>query len=268
MAFRARYWNCGPFAAWVRQTFGGYHKPKLATAEEWQRWQEEMSSAHPRVFWFTEVFLKKIQTVLYWPLDCLDNLTSYVANRWTDRIHWLPTGLKPGAYYEVDTRLLHGLFETFCDFIESEKAWTHLIAEGPKGFSHHAILHYRFPWLSRWMKFRCPEAGLARLMWEMALDEENADQAASARQQMELYRWWREVRPARLSPWEASECAAIAIQRPLTLYRSLQETMDARYADTDYEAAVARMEALEAEYAREDQAMMIALIRIRGHLVT
>lgn len=263
MINRSRHWTCGAFAAWVRQTFGGYQKPKSGTWKEWTDWEREMKKAHPKVYWFTEEFLRKLQNVVMYPSDRWDDLKAYVTNRWIDKDHYLPTGFKPGSYHAIEHRVLNGLFETFCAYVEGELAWKHIIWGEDRESQYPFTGLRRYPAFRRLLPFRCPEAGLARLEWEISLGEESPSQSESARKQLALYRWWRETRPARPDPWKVSGVDEVSGDGIHFFDPDVDEADLERLRE-----AFARKDAIETEYDREDEEMMFELIRLRKHLVT
>jgi hypothetical protein len=241
---RSNYWNCSKFAQWVRSTFGSYVKPNSATGEQWNEWKVFNKAEHPFIFWFTEDFLIALQDVIYWPYDKIMNVKYYLINGFVSKTHVLRTRLKFGQYCEIDDRMLHGMFETLIDFIECEKA--HM------GTWNHPEFKSINPWYKEW---RCPEAGISVLNWEMTLykpqkDEEGNEipysesprQAASACEQLELYNWWKYIRPDRPDPYE-----------------TVTGKGSARYD---------KINQITEQYNKEDEEMLIRLIKIRSHLWT
>lgn len=103
------------------------------------------------------------------------------------KYHLIRTGLKPG-YYEIDTRMLYGCFSLLREYVESEIAsrWTE---DGLTGAA----------------------AGLSQLAWESELTYDEFEshgnpeliglptpQAEAAREIIELYNWWVNVRQSML----------------------------------------------------------------------
>lgn len=279
----ARYWSCSKFADWVLVTFGGEAKPRAATSAKWVEWKRTNKAAAPFAYWFVETFLGKLQDVVYLPYDCMRAVRRYISNRFIHKEHYLPTRLARGEYHSIDDRILHGLFETLCDYVEVEVAWHHVMWGGAEQRAR-----FNFPWwktkpffvsLKEW---RCPPAGLAHLEWEMSLtcgedmgvdptDElygKPTNQAVAATEIMKLYTWWRNDRPTRPDPFEASGLRA--------MYAASRSGGDDDWLDilndtddrTDRQAAHAKREALERQYDEEDTEMMIRLIKIRGSLWT
>jgi hypothetical protein len=105
--------------------------------------------------------------------------------------------------------MLHAAFGLMVDFVECELAWMENMGRLP--------WIYRVPGLRRFLpKYRDRAAGVRYLDWESESvgNEENGfwpgeegygeptGQAIHAREVRKLYRWWVEVRPGRVDPWE------------------------------------------------------------------
>lgn len=281
---RANYWSGSKFADWVRKRFADNTKPNAATMSEWREWKKDFRTAHPFIYWFTEDFLNDVQDVVNYPRDKLIDFRYWGYNRFVSKPHFMDTKLKRGQYHEVDTRILHGLFETLVDFVEIEKAWMNVV------FSEEEREKYGLPWWKRvpqflrWKQWRCPEAGIDHLKWEMSLvnecewmtDDERANapecgqptsQAIAAREVFELYHWWKNVRPNRPDPYDESGWTAYCDSRR-------RDTDDLFFEDsTDEEkaqssASLNSLHDIEKTYDDEDEEMLIRLIRIRQHLWT
>lgn len=131
MPQRGNYWSNSFFANWMLRTFakGAVPKPESATLKEWKEWRKSTQTDSPIVYWFVEELLDKLQNFINYPYDKLCDARYYLYNRFIDKKHYLKTGLKPGQWYEMDTRLLHGLFTELVDFVEIENAWHHVICD-------------------------------------------------------------------------------------------------------------------------------------------
>lgn len=192
--YRSRWnrWNCTKFADYVR----GSKKPFALGWQEWDSWHEDAKQKHPFRYYLAENGLKILQDIIYFPYDIYHNIEVYVRNRWIDKTHMIKTGLKPGHYYEFDTKILHGLFNELVDHVETE------ISHSMKAYEDRK---YKFK------NGRCKQAGLDHLDWAIGLtfgadygiNEDDPDynkptqQALSAMAIKELYLWWTEKRPNR-----------------------------------------------------------------------
>ena len=144
--------------------------------------------------------------------------------------HNLKTGLKKGEWYDLDTRILYGLFNELVEFVEVE-------------LSH----------LSKWdrnkkYKFkngRCIEAAYDYFEWANNLPEESdRTQREDSIKIKELYEWWTKQRPNRDDP----------------LMTITKESHGKEYYKL--------IDDIERDYEKEDTAKLIELIKIRSSLWT
>lgn len=284
---RGSYWSHSKFANWVLRTFTDIKRPNSATMKEWRQWKVDFQTRFPWTCWFVEDFLGDAQDVAMWASDKLDDLRYWGYNRFVSRPHLLKTQLKPGNYYDVDTRMLHGLFETLVDFVEIEKAWHHVVWNRAEWDKYHVPWYKRVPYWMRWKEWRCPEAGIAHLIWEMSLindyywlpEEERASQpgfgdetpqALAAHEQYELYHWWKNVRPTRPDPMDAGGWSAYC-EYAKNKYGAGWIGLDEDNTDEENrmsKEALDKTHEIEAAYEAEDEEMLIRLIKIRRSLWT
>lgn len=278
MAQRHNYWSCTKFADWIR----GKPKLKVGTSEEWDTWRDEAKGYHPVRYWIAEEALDAVQNFIWWPVDQLYSLKYYINNRWVTRTHSLTAharDIKPGQWQDVGNRFLPCLFNELQDFVEIETAWSH-IAWGDK----EARAKYDPPfWASgwfRWRTWRCPEAGLDHLDWAMTLTNsdwleegekhlaEPTGQAKSAKEIKELYIWWTQTYRNRPDPYEASGwseyCEKTRLLNDGKLFGSKKTPELEELSTRSHEL----LQKIEADYAAEDEAMMIRLIKARDSLWT
>jgi hypothetical protein len=269
MAFRAHYWSCGKFAQFIRRNTGQTMHPIAASFEEWHQIREYNKKAAPFFFWFTEEFLNNVQNILHGPMDLIDSIRSYVLNRYVDKIHYLPTRLEPGKYFDVDTRLLNGMFETLVDFVETEKAWMDIVFD-PDVKKPHRIF--------RWTRFRSAQHGLNHLNWEISLAEPQLDkwgndtssplQAAAAQEILDLYVWWTIKRPLRQDPYDESGSTA-EHEKLAKTHGSNWIGLSRKDRDmTGYDSSLEKLRVIEKRNEDEDEEMMIRLIKVRQSLWT
>jgi len=276
---KGNYWSCTKFADWLR----GTPKPYAGTAEEWCDWKKIAKTKKIR-YWLTEEGLDSLQNFVRWPLDLFNNVRYYVDNRWVVETHALTSNLKRGQWHDLDTRLLHACFDELVNFVEVEQAW-HAIA-----CSDEERKKYKTPWyrkifcLGFW---RCPEAGLAHLEWAAGLknDEDWIDktdpgfgqpthQALAAQQTMRLYKWWKEERPQRPDPMDASGWSDYCEERRQAVRAENGDDDDFLWIgcdkdELDRERSSKILEIcrkMEQEREDEDTEMLICLIKIRKSL--
>ena len=78
MAQHANYWSCSPFADWLR----GTSKPKAATSEGWDEWNEKAAIDYPVRYWIVEEGLGKVQDFVTWPKRKVGDVRNYITNRY------------------------------------------------------------------------------------------------------------------------------------------------------------------------------------------
>jgi hypothetical protein len=198
--------------------------------------------------------LPKIQNVVYFPYDVYSSIRSYLRNRYWDKIHYLKTGLKPGSYYDLDTRILHGLFNELVDFVEIELA--HL--------SHwDRNKKYKFK------NGRCIEAAYDYFDWvtNLKYDEDYGvsendeiygkltDQAKNYRKIKKIYEWWKNTRPNRQNPYSDPSLGDIS-----DICDNKKNSKNTKVYLKAYE--------IEKQQELEDTKILIELIKIRQNLWT
>jgi hypothetical protein len=233
-------------------------------------------------WWIVEEGLDYLQTIVCYIPDKLNDVRYYINNRWVSHSHALtahPRDIKPGSWSDVGNRFLPCLFNELVDFVEIEQAWHHCM------WSDEAKTEFEVPWWRsgwlRWRTWRCPEAGMEYLKWastltnEEFLDEDKKHeavptyQATSAKEIIELYTWWTVTYRNRPDPYEASGwTAACEAQREANGGKlSFSTPKDPALRKTQ-DKAHKILHKIEKDYAKEDEEMMIRLIKIRESLWT
>ncbi len=281
MAQRSHYWSCSKFADWLR----GTPKACALSADGWDEWETRAKSAHPIRYWIAEEALDAIQNFIWWPIDKIYNAKYYVNNRWITRTHSLtahPRDIRPGAWCDVGNRFLPCLFNELVDFVEVELAWWHL-AWDKEARDKYKAPWWRFGWWNIRL-WRCPQAGLDNLKWqsELVWKEEECKpgspdigkptyQAEKALEILALYKWWTEVYPNRPDPHDASgwtEYCRLKREehgdKGLSFFKETKNKELRKMGDK----ALKLSHKIEQQYEREDEQMMIRLIKIRNSLWT
>lgn len=234
---RAHHWTCSKFADWIR----GEKKPFALTLEEWDEWKENQRSKRPIRFYVSDTLLGKIQNFFYFPWDVYSNIKHYISNRFIYKIHYLHTGLKAGDYYDLDHRILHGLFNELVNYVERDLAWMNQWSKKNKK-----------------LRERSAEDGLEYLDWSIALkDDEGVPtrQAESAKEILELYNWWKAY-PDRPDPMDVSGWSDLC-------EKNTKDT------DPKLKAQVLQdLQRLEEQQEQEETDMLVRLIKIRKSLWT
>lgn len=204
------YWSCSKFANWLR----GTPKPHVGTTEEWSAWEKTAKTKKVR-YWLAEEGLDYLQDFIRWPFNRINDVRCYIDNRWVVKTHALSSKLNRGKWHDLDTRMLHAVFDELVNFVEIEQAWMFVVCSEAEERKK-----YKTPWYRTFFRFslwRCPDAGFAHLERASTLknneewnDKNSPDygqptiQAIAAQEILALYKWWKWERPKRVDPSEAS----------------------------------------------------------------
>jgi hypothetical protein len=276
------YWTCTKFADWLR----GTTKLKVGTSEQWAEWEDRAKRDFPIRWWLAEEGLDILQNIVMFIPDKFYACKYYINNRYITRTHCLtahPSDIKRGEWRDVGNRFLPCLFNELRDFVEIELAWWHLAwspEERPK---------YNMPWWAvgwwRIRTWRCPQAGLDNLEWQRNLrwkEDEGfkpgdanigklTPQAVKAQEILDLYKWWTEVYPNRPDPHDASGwseyCDRMRDEKGNGI-RWIGTESSVKETKALGKKALKLLRKIEADYEKEDEAMMIRLIKVRHGLWT
>lgn len=169
--------------------------------------------------------------------------------------------------------MLHANFSMLKDFVEVEQAWQHWCWSDERK-EDKSIFHKWQPFYFFFKhNFRRPDLGIEHFEWAATLDdpklpphERCEHQAVAAREIMELYDWWVNKRPARKE-----------IEVPSYNHQGLEDDFLACFDDDfdrespDYKAHCEAMDAqnsIDIEWNKEDDDMLIRLIKVRHNLWT
>jgi hypothetical protein len=241
---RARYWSHSWVAKFTAKWLGAPQHPEFGTMEEWDAFHKNQT-ANYRLQDIVEETLSKLQNIWMFPSDVYYSIRAYIRNRFVHKLHVLQTGLDKGQYYEYETRLLYGMFESFVQFIEQDQTLENLKWE--------LTLTNRYEWL--------PEEE-AKLQPDYGKPDH---QAIAAQEKMALYTWWKVTRPARPDAYEASgfkQWSAENKKEDDSVFSLFVDDSDAAKKETRAELS-RKWREIEEQYTQEDEEMMIRLIRIR-----
>jgi hypothetical protein len=272
---RNSYWSCSAFANWLR----GTPKPISETSDGWRQWNKEAKKQHPIRYWLAEEGLDKIQKFINFIPDRLYACKYYINNRWVTKTHALtasPSDIPRGEWRDVGNRFLPCLFNELRDFVEVELAWWHIAWSDTSEKKKYNAPFWATGWW-RWRVWRCPQAGLDNLAWQMEVT--NADflpedqkhlavptqQAINAQEIHKLYNWWVNVRPMRPDPFEISGWSKYCADKRKKFDDALGLFAE---DDVDTSEMTKIIDKLEQDYEQEDEDMMIRLIKVRHALWT
>lgn len=247
-------------------------KPLALQWHEWEEWEDRMRKERPLAYWLNETVPDFFDDIYQFITKPFNDLRYWIRCRVFDKYHVINTGLEPG-YADCDTRMLHGMFNLLVDFVEVEKAWMNVV------FDKENRKKYKYPLFSLgWLRirsFRCPEAGLAHLNWECSLGNPNLDenercdsQAKTAYEVLELYKWWKDVRPNRPDYLDASGWTNWCEYRREKGYRLFDDSQYTEEEKKEERRILDLSRKIEEEQHLEDEEMLIRLVKIRRSLWT
>jgi hypothetical protein len=279
-----RHYAGAPLITWLRKKLK-IKKPSALGWGQWDIWEEELKKSRPVAFFLTETLPGWAEKPAEWIIDPIDNVIYYLRRRFFYRTHILDTGLAPGKYYDLGTRLLHGTFNEFQNYIECEKAWMSVRWEDKEVRKKYNLKWYNDNWYLRWWPWRCPQAGIDHLKWEMELyetDQPTGDshQSFLAHEELMLYVWWVKFRKHRAEGSAWDEVGLNEFYKRMdkkygddkwTGYRHIANG-DLIKLDRSEQAEFDRLqkdnEDLEQRWEHEDDEMLARLMKIRRSLWT
>jgi hypothetical protein len=188
----------------------------------------------------------------------------WVRFRTCRRYHIVNTGLEPG-YYDTDTRMLHVNFNLLVDFVEIEKAWMNTWSDDSK--------YSKLSWFGKkFRRFRSPEDGISYLNWEI-IDCQLEEQSKAAKEVLELYTWWKTTRPNRPDPYVEAGYYEVFKYRTLRddlveVERDGEKYYTLKKSTKQERQVFKKVTKIEAKYDKEDEQMLIRLVKIRKFLWT
>lgn len=297
---RVKYWSDSRLIKKLRALLGAPAPLSAGTVKEWREYHAACRRWNPFLNWLLDDFVDGIQNLLLWPKDALDSLTYWINKRFIEPTHLIDTGLERGVWHETDEKILHGAFNELVNFVECQKA-----AMATWMMSDNARLQRFVPWIHRvklpyfisgLFPLRSQQLGIEYLLWEIGLKKNESwfglhdgstpaeieyarnhpewmkptPQAEAALEQLELYVWWKFIRPMRPDPWDESGLTQFYLTRQdqrESLWDDLDDFQESAAHD-DWKRAHDRHRNLELAHENEDTEMLIRLMRIRKSLWT
>jgi hypothetical protein len=250
------------FRSWLN-----FYPPGALSSKGWRLFRREFKQKAPIRYWLTNDFRRSVTLPIKWKKDAV---LDWIRYRTYDRYHIVNTGLKP-SYYDVSHQILHVNFNLLKDFVEVEQAWRTWCWSDERREDKSINRFWPFSFFFR-HKFRRPDIGLEHLRWAATLDDpalpphERCDhQAVAAREIMALYDWWVNKRPAR----KEIELPSYNDQGMDDILACFDDDFDRNAEDFKaHREAMDRQNELEEEWKKEDEEMLIRLIKIRESLWT
>lgn len=232
---RRNYWSNSKFGEKL-YSMVSIVKPRSATMEGWGNWKRDVQGSNPKLYWIVDKLLDDLQDVVYYPYDVYEMIRVYMRNRYIDKLHIIDTRLSKGDYHEISERMLNGLFSLLVEYVEVEKAGM--------GDSDGVI------------------GGISYLLWEANLEEDwNRVQRETAIEVLELYDWWKNIRPSRIDVYILSGLEELSKAEGIDDIFSMEITEEHR-------ECWRVQDRINMERFDEDTEMLNRLIKIRDNLWT
>lgn len=180
-------------------------------------------------------------------------LIDSIAFRTTKRYNVLKIRDLPANYWDKDTILLYAVMQLVVDFVEIECAFMELDAP----YTLRQTINLWLPWFLRSDEvYRNRELGLKHLeMLERFYGDKANGPSDIPKVIRDVYLWWKDVRPNRPDPGDASG---------LNKYMKQTQKKD----DKKVERLILAADKVEAQYEREDTAMLKKIIDVRNFMWT
>lgn len=248
------------FSRWM-----DFDPPGALSSRGWSLFNKEFKQKAPIRYWFHRDFRRKFILPIKWKREAI---TQFIRYRTYDRYHVLKTGLEP-AYQSVEVQMLHVCFNLLKDFVEVETAWSHYMWNSDASNTPTWAEQY-MPFYRIFFPFRRPDLGVKHLEWAATLDdpalpphERSEAQAVSAREVLALYNWWINVRPNR-------EVLKFSIPKSKDGEDDIfGEGIDRKSKEyKEYRKSITRQNKIDKDWEKEDEKMLIRLVKIRQSLWT
>lgn len=234
-------------------------EPHIKYSGSKQAWGDNYKAKHPKMYHLTEVILQDIRLFVERQLSLPFRLETYIINRFVDKQHVLQTKLEVGKWHEVSDRMLHANFETLATYVESSCAYVYDDElPGIRGY------------INRFRVVRNREAGLANLRSRIELESGLSKKLQKENEIIELYLWWRDIRPNRECYVEESGMSKFDIEMRIK-YNFQHKFMPFQMSTADSEERdriSERMTRLSEAQELEDDIMLVRLMKIRHYLWT
>lgn len=214
---------------------GSYIFTSDMSAEEYEKYREKYKNTISyKIIDIIDSMRNNLYDFIMLSVNGFYDIRYYIFSRYIWKCHYLDTKLAKGDFYEFDERLMHGMFNSFVDYIEGEKS------------------NARYNIFSG---CRDAKAGIEQLKIE--IEECEGDTKEQALWELAAYNWWVNIRPARVDPNED--------------FYLLHETFSAEELLNPTEEIKKDIELIyekEKRYIEEDTKWMIELVQRRYKIWT
>ena len=262
-------WSSSKFVSCIRKTFDAPPLPDSATFQEWEEYERAAKKHSPLLYYITNILPDILEDIVFWPLNKLDRFSYWISNRFIHKCWSIDTGLDKNTWHESEEKILHGMFEELVEFVEVQLGWQ--VFSSSKTYGRYKKLPY---FIRKLIFLRYAQGGIEHLLWASQLVQDDyyvektdprygtpTHQALNALEILELYCWWKYIRPVRKDPMDLSGYNAYI--------DNLSQEKRFSYSSNPEESILSRKCTLiEDQYFTEDTEKMIQLIKIRNTLWT
>lgn len=237
-----------------------YNPPEAETMEGWDNFEKEFKKNAPvRYYLVKDGFHIHIQNRIRWAFrDAM-----YAIRYSITKPDIVRTDLSR-SYHDKPELMFHACFSLLVDFVEKECAHMHCWT-GEKENRKILLGWKRFlPYWLRFSQSRNKQFGLEHLKWETELGDESPEQSKNAKEILELYSWYTDVRPNRVEP-EYPEMPERDSFFSMFTEKWKEENPVAHEEFIKY---CDETNKLEAEWHEEDNKMLERLVKVRDGLWT
>jgi len=241
-----------------------FNPPNALDMDGWNAFENEFKKKAPIRYFIKYFIVDKISNVY----GDLSHIAWAIRYRTVRKYHLVDTKLNPG-YHEIDTRMLHANFELLVDYVEIECANMAEVADRAELTAPRGWRGDWFPRVAKIKEGRSRELGMQHLNWETTLasptlnvNERSPDQAARAVQVIILYTWWKDVYPNR-EMLESPDRNGVGLEFLSAKWKKENPEMDEKIRQWSINSHIQ-----ELEWDKEEEEMLIALMRIRKGLWT
>ena len=260
---------------WLRRKIFRIEKPYFLPFSRWETWNRRMPREHPIGWLITEQIPRAMECVVGFFVDPLITLKQKYVMRYVTRPHLINTGLSCSREHDFKIKFLHGLFSELTYYVEVVLAnrWTVWSVPLQEKYGYPK---WRRHWWARWRQWRCAEAGLDGIRWQINTDllpgmvttgTRSESAAEKAREVIILYSWWVHIRPQRRTSWAEAGLEAFWAELDNKYGLSWVRGMWSAEDEQLHHALLIEQDRIEAQRAEEDQKMMIRLIKLAPSLV-
>ena len=237
--------------------------PEAATPEEWDEWNTQAQANKVRWF-FAKILPDWFVSVFIYPYE---NIRSKLKNKYIRKYNLIKIhSLKATEWHSTDSRLMHGMFQLLVDLVELEKAHLQIV------FSEDNLPKYMYK-----ANYRSAKMGMKYIDWEISLGKEGGiNQSKNAKKIKDLYIWWADARPKRTDLMNVKGPMGVSTNEyyeDTTSDKTGRATFShiGRKKDENpelYESVNKAYNDAEEMYEKEDEKMLIQLIKLRKYLWT